>query len=813
MSDMAPDLCIPLDRLRAGDLDLAGGKGANLGELTAAGFDVPDGFVVTTASYLRAVGVTGPHQQHAIRALPVPDEVARAVADGYAALGGGPVAVRSSATAEDLPGAAFAGQQDSYLGVIGETAVIEAVRDCWASLWNERAIAYRSRLGIDPATVAIAVVVQCMVDADQAGVIFTADPVTGARDRVVIDANPGLGEAVVAGLVTPDHAVLDAGNRVVSRREGNREVVIRSRPGGGTESVRGSTAAPRQGGLSDRQLARLAALGRRIATHFGRPQDIEWAIAGDRIAVVQARPMTALPPPPVPLNRIQRFTGPVILELLPRRPYPLELTVWTRVVGRHVQDLLDGMVGARIDLDDLLVADDAVLTGYVPPNPHPTRRTPRRLLRSLTRMGRDPRSWRADQRYRRYLSGADQLTRLDVSTATWQQLLMVPARAGGLIQLMTGLRVGYLPPAAGAMLRLRLLLGLLRRSELFAALLLELPTETARANHELAGIADALRETPDLAERIAGAEAGEAMQLIRTHPDAGAVEDRLTAFLGRYGHRETGSIMLLREPSWADDPTTVAALLQVLLAGDVNTGHPPFPAALRSLLDHPLVRATGSAGWIQRLVTKASAAVQVREDTHFELTRTMPAVRRAVLEAGRRLTGAGAIGSEDDIWYLTWSEVQSVTDPHRHPPGDVLRRAVERRSAAFAELAGSPLIATATLYPARDDGDALVSGVGGGGGSAEGPVRVIHGPAEFAELRPGDVLVCPATNPAWTPLFTRAAAVVVDHGGLASHAAIVAREYGIPAVMGTGSGTTLLTAGTRVRVDGDHGRVTTVNPG
>jgi len=811
MSGMAGDLCIPLDELRAGDLERAGGKGANLGELTAAGFDVPDGFVVTTAAYLRAVGVGGPHQQDAIRALRVPDEIATAVSDGYAAIGAGPVAVRSSATAEDLPGAAFAGQQDTYLNVRGETAVIEAVRDCWASLWTERAIAYRDRLGIDPTTVAIAVVVQCMVEADQAGVMFTADPVTGARDRVVIDANPGLGEAVVAGLVTPDHAVLDADNRIVSRRQGNREVVIRSLPDGGIGSVQSDPA--REAGLDDRELARLADVGRRIAAHFGRPQDIEWTIAAGRIAIVQARPMTALPPPPVRLNAIQRFTGPVILELLPRRPYPMELTAWSRTVGAHVEGLVDGMVGGHLDLDDLLVTEDDVLTGYVPPNPHPTVRTPLRVLRSLSRMGRDPRSWRTDANYRRFLSGVERLAALDLAAIPWQQLVGVPARAAGLLELMTALRVGYLPPAAGAMLRLRLLLTLLRRQQLFAALLLELPTETTGANDELSGIADELRARPELAERIREADPAEALRLIRTEPAARPVNQRLTAFLRRYGHRETGSIMLLREPSWADEPAIVMSLLQVLLAADRATGNPPFPGALRSLLAHPVVRATRTADWISRLVTKASAGVQVREDTHFEFTRVMPPVRHAVLEAGRRLAEAGGIDEADDIWFLSWHEVQALPDPQRRPSGEALRHAVERRRGAFAELAGSPLIATATLYPARDDADALVTGVGGGGGSAVGPVRVIHGPAEFGELRPGDVLVCPATNPAWTPLFTRASAVVVDHGGLASHAAIVAREYGIPAVMGTGNATAVLVAGTPVRVDGDHGRVSAVHPG
>ncbi len=806
---MTGELCVPLTRIGAADLESAGGKGANLGELMAAGFRVPRGFVVTTAAYRRAVGAPGPQTRDAVRALPVPDDIARAIAERYAEIGAGPVAVRSSATAEDLPGAAFAGQQDSYLGVVGEQRVIDAVRDCWASLWTERAIAYRERLGIDPGGVAIAVVVQRMVEADHAGVMFTADPVTGARERIVIDSNPGLGEAVVSGLVTPDHVVLDAGDRVVEHRPGRREVIIRSRRDGGTQQVdEAASGAPERA-----DLIRLAAVGRRIAEHFGRPQDIEWAIADEVISILQTRPMTALPPPPVRLNRVQLLTGPVILELLPRRPYPMELTAWTRTVGHHVEGLVDGLIGARVDVDDVLITDDAVLTGFLPFAPRPSARTPRRLLRSLARMGRDPREWRSDKRFRRYLDGAAALAAIELTTISWQQLMALPERAARLMDLITGLRVGYLPAAAGAMVRLRLLLAMLGRTESFADLLLELPTETARANAELAAIADGLRAVPGLAERVADADAAEAAELLRTTPEAAAVQRRLRDFLSRYGHRETGSILLLRDPCWADAPDTVLALVQVLLTDGADAGRSPFPDALRRLENHPIVRALRAEGRVRRLVAKASAGIQVREDTHFELTRTMPSVRHAVLEAGRRLVAAGAIDAADDIWYLTWSELETLADPSDHPVDDRLRAAVERRRAAFAALGGSPLIATATLYPHRPDAGALVTGVGGGGGTATGPVRVIRGPSEFGELRPGDVLVCPATNPAWTPLFTRAAAVVVDHGGLASHAAIVAREYGIPAVMGTGDGSSVLATGVRVIVDGDRGRVLPASDG
>ncbi|MPZ97344.1 MAG: hypothetical protein GEU96_21120 [Propionibacteriales bacterium] len=347
----------PLPDLGSTDLDRAGGKGANLGGLVRAGFPVPPGFVVTTAAYdlllerdglaeriddLLAAGEPDAIRA-AITATAVPSEVADAVLDAYRELGRGAVAVRSSATAEDLPEAAFAGQQDTYLNVVGDRALLGAVRDCWASLWTQRAVAYRARRQLAPTAARIAVVVQAMVPADTAGVLFTANPVTGARDEIVVDAGIGLGEAVVSGLVTPDHFLLDKrSGRIKQWRPGRREVTIRARVGGGTEHIVGGAA---QRSCSDTQLRRLAWLGRAIEQHFGTPQDIEWAYAGATASIVQARPITALPPPPP--NRAQRRLLPMLAELIPMRPYPLDMTTWTPALFEAATSIL-GFLGLRV---------------------------------------------------------------------------------------------------------------------------------------------------------------------------------------------------------------------------------------------------------------------------------------------------------------------------------------------------------------------------------------------------------------------------------------------------------------------------------
>jgi len=815
--------CPALSDLRSTDLDRAGGKGANLGELVAAGFAVPPGFVITTAAYREVVAGPTVPTQDAVAALEVPEAVRTSILEAYEELGAGRVAVRSSATAEDLPGAAFAGQQDTFLGIEGESALLDAVRRCWASLWTDRAISYRARLGIDDTSVAMAVVVQRMVPADVAGVLFTANPVTGARDQSVIDSNPGLGEAVVSGLVTPDHVVLDAHGHVAQRRAGTRNVVIRELAEGGTETVTASPArmdaAGRDTGevdgpalfLSDADHARLAEIGRRIATQFGRPQDIEWALAAGEFRILQARPMTALPPAPIRLNRFQRLIGPIILELLPRRPYPMEVSAWIALnLGPNLEEMVERLSGAHFTLQDSMPDVDRVVQSYVPPHPVLSWRTPLRLLSTLGRTGRDPRAWTDDPDHRSYLAETNELDATDVSRLPWVELLSIPARAGAAGAPITNLRVGYLPAAGAAMVRLRILLSLLGRKELFGSLVLDPHTMTQAANAELGDIARQIRDDPRLREKCRGLDGTQLADLVYTDPAAHEVRQSLEAFLARFGHRETVSILLPRDPTWSQSPKTVLALVAVLL--DTGPARAPDSSAseeaLARLLGHPLIRSTRRAHGVRSLVRKASAAAALREDTHFELSRTMPIVRRTVEELGKRLADSGALDAPDDIWLLTLDEL-STTGPDAAGLG--LRGIVERRRTAFAELAGSPLIAPMTLYPSLGSSGVegvLVSGTGGGGGRVTGSVRIVGGPDEFATLRAGEVLVCSATNPSWTPLFARAAAVVVDNGGLASHAAIVAREYGIPAIMGTGNGTAVLTTGIRVQVDGALGVVT-----
>jgi pyruvate,water dikinase len=807
------------------DVAAAGGKGAALGELVRQGFPVPGGFVITTDAYRWLLADTGlgaaldgmnqnVPDGGALRALfarfGMPAALRAEIGEAYAALGGGAVAVRSSATAEDLPGAAFAGQQDTFLNVVGEEAVAKAVADCWASLWTDRAIAYRRRQGIDPREVAIAVVVQKMVPADAAGVMFTANPVTGERSETVVDASPGLGEAVVSGRVTPEHYVLDRTGGIHSFRPGGGEVVASPDAGGGTRErpgVRSSVPT-----LAAAQLRELADLGRRAQEHFGRPQDIEWALAGGRIHVLQSRPMTALPPQPLRLNAIQRRVGPFFIEMFQERPYPLDVSGWMEQGILAMLHRLAGSVGVRFPrVGELLPEEDGVVVQLVPPVPRLTLRALAAPL-TLARRARQFKmaEWKDDFRFIHFLDRVDRLNALDPEPLRWAEVVGVARESFATMRGITDLRSSYLPGMFLPMLRLRLLLVLLGRMRLASALIAGAETRTSHANRSLEQLAAMVGADPGLAGAFASSDGPALLQLVERDPAHAAFREAFAGFLREYGNRETVSVVLSSSPTWSDAPEVVLGLVKALLGQRPRTAD-QTGAALAELKRHPLLRFRRIRRHVLAAVDAARAGMAFREDSHFYATKVIPPMRRAYRELGRRLVAAGVIDDARDVYHLRFAELAAITDDDGALPASVRQRyrpLVQARAAKRRELEGIPLLDTALLFRnRRTAAGVLVSGTPASRGRAEGPVRIIRGPNDFGRLRSGDILVCPYTNPSWTPLFQRAAAVVVDMGGLGSHAAIVAREYGIPAVMGTGTGTGILAEGQRVIVDGSAGTV------
>ena len=812
----ADELVVPLGAVGQGDVSRAGGKGANLGELVRAGFPVPRGFVITTDAYARVAGAldipawfdAGDARsiRAALASVPVPADLRSLIGNAYDDLGGGLVAVRSSATAEDLPGAAFAGQQDTYLGIDGHDAVIDAVRRCWASLWTDRAIAYRARLGIGPGEVRIAVVVQSLIDADAAGVLFTADPVSGNRHHTVIDASAGLGESVVSGLVTPDHLVVDTDGNILSSAIGRREVVIRP-SGGGVRHESGPAAAILL--LEPAQVVALVKLGAQVQAHFGRPQDIEWALADGALFLVQARPMTALPPPPLRLNPIQKRAAAVLLDYLPVRPYPLDVTTWWRFGPAGLMLSIARGLGIRIDDAGLLPEIDGVVDRFAPPMPRPTLKLVTAPFRILWRARRfDPARWRGDARYLRFDAAVRALRASNLKRMRWGELLRVPASVAAAITPITGLRGDYLPGSGLAVARLLALLTLLGKRPLLGDLLVGAQTRTTDANDSLSRLAKMVRESPALRQAFAENDSDRLESALADLGGADRFRAEFAAYIDEFGHRETVSPVLASSPTWSERPGVPLGLIAGLAAAGGGDRPGSAADAEGELLRHPMLTRASHKRAARRVIEKAREGIRFREDSHFEFMRLLPPLRSALLEMGERLAAGGLLAAPEEIFHLRFEELQTIADPERMPSAQVvrLRSAIRVRAARREELASVKLIDVSQIYPAPTGG-VLVQGSPASGGVVTGRARIIRDSADFGTLQADEILVCPYTNPSWTPLFARAAGVVVDSGGVGSHAAIVAREYGIPAVMGTGIATSTLTTGQLVTVDGNTGRV------
>lgn len=835
-------LVAPLTYFDRHSLALAGGKGANLGELIKAGFDVPHGFVITTASYdlvLRtnnlqadiqnalaslqaaepaSVNEVSKQIQSAIRKVSIPNPLHAALINAYHHMESDAVAVRSSATAEDLPEAAFAGQQETFLNVLGVQELLEAVRACWASLWSERAILYRAHHPVDQTSVKLAVVVQEMVCADVAGVMFTANPVSGARNELVVDANPGLGEAVVGGLVTPDHFVVNKHNfNIKEQRIGKREVIIRSKEGGGTEHIT-PISIDVEATLASPAIRNLAKLGIQIERHYGAPQDIEWAGIKDetkasKFLILQARPITALPEP-VKIAGPMRMVIPMLAEMWPSRPYPLDVTTFTGVLERAVGNLLAVLIGKSAPSpDQVMVEEDGVVIRFELPAVHPS---PSMLITPWLVLWRtrhyNPSQWHVDPIITEVMTKAGELERRDLRSLTWEQNIETLRESLDLIPRVMELRERYFPQALVGLGKLWLFVSLAGHKNWFGTLVSGVETRTTETNLVLETLAAKIRSNAELLELFARNDANSVYSALQQSPSGIDFLSNFSTFLDQYGHRETA--LTVSQPAWKDEPKVVLGILKVLaMAEQRKTDHyQEWKRARDELLSRSVLGRWPLRNLFLNSLTNARALFQMREDTHFYATLAQPLVRRVAMELGRRLEQVGAVNSPSDIFHLKLNELEEVGEPW--PPNAEIaaqiQELVARRSAKRESLANKPMFDPRLLAAASQtsiDENVILSGSPGSPGIASGPARILSDVAEFGKLQSGDVLVAPVTNPAWTPLFQRAVGVVVDMGGAASHAAIVAREYGIPAVMGTMNGTQQLHDGQWIQVDGSRGLV------
>lgn len=892
-------------------LDLAGGKGANLARLKRAGFGVPPGFILTTDAYREyvaanglsaaiaahsaglAAGDAGQLEQAAARiraafaAGTMPAETARAIRQAYAALGAPvksgsalPVAVRSSATTEDLPELSFAGQQDTFLNVAGAGEVLAAVVNCWSSLWTARAIGYRLRNAIPREAAALAVVVQAMVPSDVSGVLFTANPLTGLRSEMVIDAVFGLGEALVSGQVEPDHFVVEArSGRIVSAARGAKQVVTRAKPGGGVETI--SASAGGQATLGERELGQLAAAGRAIEAEYGAPQDVEWAFAGGQLYLLQSRAITTLFPVPrvsfdpliiwFSFAAVQGLLDPVTplgqdgirliltsaAKLFGQERDPNEVD-YLAVAGERlwikISDVMRHPLGSRI-LGSLLefvepsvgqilrplAADPRVGAGTGRLKFSTVWRVARAGLPVLPRLAYNllrPAAARAglDQAVDRYLRAAqvapaqDRFGRLAAATAFMRQHLA---------NVLANLLPRFIPVLGPGMAGLNLLDHLAAEDPSLALEVTRgLPGNvTTEMDLALWEAAKAIRADGEAAAVFSAGEAQELAAAYRQGALPGAAQAAIGRFMERYGMRGVGEIDI-GQPRWREDPAPVVQTLKsylridpaqapdVLFARGAEAAQAAVEAIAAALRRQP-------GGWLKERLARAAARrvrllLGARESPKFLAIRVMGRARQALLEAGREFAQAGTIERAEDLAFLRLVELEALADEGRpsveepavaRPPGGwkrliearrLLYERERRRRQAPRVLVSDGRAFYEGLGGASDSGDTL-TGSPVSPGVAEGTVHVVLDP-RMAQLAPGEILVCPGTDPAWTPLFMAAGGLITEVGGMMTHGSVVAREYGIPAVVGVHQATLRLRTGQRIRLDGTQGKIIVLEP-
>jgi pyruvate,water dikinase len=811
---------VELSEVDADSTALVGGKAAGLGELIKSGERVPAGFCITTTAHEAARASSGE----------LPDDLRGQIVQAYERFGAGAVAVRSSATAEDLPYASFAGQHDTFLNISGAEALLDAVRRCWDSLSSPRAVAYREGAGIADESVRMGVVVQQMVDPVAAGVLFTANPLTGTRTEMVVDAVAGLGNVVVDGTVTADHYVLN-----------------RHRP-----------AASPGGCLTSADLERLREAGERVQRRAGAPQDIEWAIdRAGTLWLLQSRAITTLFPLPEssrPGPRVYLEVGHMQGMLRPFTPIGISAmriatAQWLESVGITAEpfDGHPGMVdiAGRMYLDvtvfvrnkSLRAKLPAVMNIYGP-----------RVAGAMAHVLEDPKFTPVPGRPYRLRTAAVVAARLAPgllagllsamtfprrararafrAAAEMQRRCRPPQRPGTAadrLRFAVGLQSSFMRPGMTAMLgplyaallarvaAVGLLSGLAAPSEIDETLRGTPNNVTTDMDLELWRLASAAGEHRDLLLHTPPAE------LATRYRTGELPEVGLGGFLATYGHRGAAEVDL-GVPRWADDPTPVFAAI----AGYLRVTDPDdapdrrFARAAEQAVAKidDLVRRTRRTRPVRArlagfLLRRSRALAGMRELPKFAWLHVLAEMRRQLLAAGAEVSNSGLLDRPDDIVFLDFREALAAAN------GADLRELVATRRAGYQRelrrrtvpgLLLSDGTTPEALTPRTPLTGGTLIGMAAAPGTATGRARVILDPTG-AHVEPGEILVAPTTDPGWTPLFMTANGLVTETGSPMAHGPTVAREYGIPAVICVRDATQLIRTGQLITVDGAAGTV------
>lgn len=843
---------------------IVGGKGAHLGELSRIdGVRVPAGFCVTTEAFKRIMAeaplLSGQldrlsrlqlDETNAIRAqsaeirkileeIAIPTDLAAAITRSLSQLGQEPAyAVRSSATAEDLPTASFAGQQDTYLNVVGVGPILQHISRCWASLFTERAVTYRIRNGVDHRKVHMAVVVQQMVFPHAAGILFTADPVTGNRKVISIEASFGLGEALVSGLVNADVYKV-RGSEVVTTTIGAKQLSIIASPAGGTHEEPIELGRQQQSALTEHQVVRLAELGRRIEAHFGRPQDIEWCLADDDFQIVQSRPITTLFPIPATTDKENHVYVSVGHQQMMTDPMkPLGLSVWQLTTPRPMAE-----AGGRLFVDvTQILASPSSRTGLLTTlgNSDP-------LIRDAleTVLGRDnfirtipseepawvPPGAGAAAIETDPVLVVELIARSEESIATLKTDIQTKSGSALLDFIVTDLqekrRAQSDPRSLQTIMagmeaawwlndKLQTWLG---EKNVADTLTQSVPNNvTSEMGLALMNVADVIRPHPEVVAFLRHVKDDGFLEALPGLAGGREAREAIRGWLAKYGMRGVGEIDITR-PRWSERPSMLVPLIlgnvenfepgaakrrfeQGLL--DARTKEEELLRRLRALPD-----GEQKAEETKRMIDRVRTFAGYREYPKYVMISRYFVYKQALMEEAQRLVQGGVLRDKEDVFFLRFEELQEVVRTNQVDYALIRAREDEFRS--YKALV-PPKVLTSDgegIFGAyrRDNAPAgALMGLPVSAGTVEGRARVILDMTK-ADLKPGDILVTAYTDPAWTPLFVAIKGLITEVGGMMTHGAVVAREYGLPAVVGVEHATRLIQDGQRIRLHGTDGYV------
>ena len=844
------------------DLENGGGKAANLSILFTSGFNVPDGFVISTHSYwayvesnkiseliktemsnsdneIGSIENASKTIREKFRSGLIPENIGNEILDAFHALSIPKVAVRSSATAEDLPEASFAGQQDTFLNT-DEKSLLVAVIECWSSLWTPRAIGYRNKNGIDHSSVSLAVVVQGMVNSETSGVLFTANPLTGNRTETLIDATFGLGEALVSGQIEPDNYIVDTESAVA------KKVFIGSKGGENRQT------------LTNAQISELTRTSHRIQDLYNSPQDIEWAYQDGMLSILQSRPITGLFPvledvqtKPFrvfgSINHVQGVMSPITpmgIDVLSYMIYYCANRVGSNngtflapAGGRIYTNMTSLVQNKKYHpfLDEAFVSVEPVMKAILDEVKEDPRLINYDRMPSVTALYKIARTMIPLVSRAVYSILTPESSRRKVNHSIEEQLQdwrNIQENAQNPLEHLKVINTIYheMPRILFPSVLPRIVAGI------GSFMLLKRRAESLGLKTDALNIA---RGLPHNVTTEMDLSLWEKVQLVKQDPSSeeslrkpipdladaysnnqlhGVLKEELDDFLGRYGMRGADEIDI-GVPRWRDDPKQIIQTMQSYL--DILPDKAPdkvfmygFQSAEKSR-ERIIKVAKESRGWLFGKTTELACRSQrslagLRETPKFFIIRTMSVIKKSLLSIGASLVSRSILGDPSDVFYLRFMELTDSLDDDTSLNGLVEeRRTVFEREKLRRQI---PRVITSTgevYFNSKHRDDSGITGTPVSPGTVEGIVRVLTTPSSD-KLNPGEILVCPATDPSWTPLFLVAGGLVMEVGGLMTHGSVVAREYGIPAVVGVRDATTRLTTGQKIRVDGESGVISLI---